>query len=104
MLGGGAASWLLSHSPPSPLTDSNRRPLPYHGSALPTELRGRSRKRLAEPGRAAALVTSTSSSSVGSHADPSGRAARRGGDTRDLQPRGPRDDGHLRSRAQVVGG
>jgi hypothetical protein len=25
----------------SPLTDSNRRPLPYHGSALPTELRGR---------------------------------------------------------------
>jgi hypothetical protein len=26
---------------PSPLADSNRRPLPYHGSALPTELRGR---------------------------------------------------------------
>ena len=25
----------------SPLTDLNRRPLPYHGSALPTELRGR---------------------------------------------------------------
>src|SRR5215207_3473131 len=25
----------------SPLPDSNRRPLPYHGSALPTELRGR---------------------------------------------------------------
>ena len=25
----------------SPLSDSNRRPLPYHGSALPTELRGR---------------------------------------------------------------
>src|SRR3954469_11437438 len=24
----------------SPLPDSNRRPLPYHGSALPTELRG----------------------------------------------------------------
>src|SRR5260221_14289243 len=36
-------------APPSPLTDSNRRPLPYHGSALPTELRGRSRARLAEP-------------------------------------------------------
>ena len=34
--------------PASPLTDSNRRPLPYHGSALPTELRGRSRTRLAE--------------------------------------------------------
>jgi hypothetical protein len=27
---------------PSPRTDSNRGPLPYHGSALPTELRGRS--------------------------------------------------------------
>jgi hypothetical protein len=27
--------------PTSPLPDSNRRPLPYHGSALPTELRGR---------------------------------------------------------------
>jgi hypothetical protein len=26
----------------SPLTDSNRRPPPYHGGALPTELRGRS--------------------------------------------------------------
>src|SRR5437868_11340281 len=24
----------------SPLTDSNRRPPPYHGGALPTELRG----------------------------------------------------------------
>src|SRR5713226_6772048 len=48
----------LAHEPPrgqskippcaelsqSPLTDSNRRPLPYHGSALPTELRGRSAK------------------------------------------------------------
>jgi integrase len=28
-------------NPGSPLPDSNRRPLPYHGSALPTELRGR---------------------------------------------------------------
>jgi hypothetical protein len=28
-------------TPKSPLPDSNRRPLPYHGSALPTELRGR---------------------------------------------------------------
>ncbi len=27
--------------PGSPLTDSNRRPPPYHGGALPTELRGR---------------------------------------------------------------
>src|SRR5213080_4187405 len=30
-----------SHDPPwSPLTESNRRPSPYHGDALPTELRG----------------------------------------------------------------
>ena len=28
----------------SPLSDSNRRPLPYHGSALPAELRGRGRQ------------------------------------------------------------
>src|SRR5262245_19462495 len=32
----GAGLWFAS-----PLPDSNRRPLPYHGSALPTELRGR---------------------------------------------------------------
>ncbi len=31
----------------SPLPDSNRRPLPYHGSALPTELRGRAWQRSA---------------------------------------------------------
>ena len=31
----------------SPLSDSNRRPLPYHGSALPAELRGRSPRSLA---------------------------------------------------------
>src|SRR5256885_6217432 len=29
---------------PSPAPDSNRRPLPYHGSALPTELAGRREK------------------------------------------------------------
>src|ERR1700745_1820992 len=36
----------------SPLTESNRRPSPYHGDALPTELRGRSRRicRPARPG------------------------------------------------------
>src|SRR3954447_14077790 len=28
-------------NPWSPLTESNRRPSPYHGDALPTELRGR---------------------------------------------------------------
>jgi hypothetical protein len=32
---------------PSPLSDSNRRPPPYHGGALPTELRGRSGHRSA---------------------------------------------------------
>src|SRR5215831_9436172 len=37
--------------PASPLTDLNRRPLPYHGSALPTELRGRSQRSLAEAAR-----------------------------------------------------
>src|SRR5439155_16638524 len=31
-----ASSWFQV----SPLTDSNRRPPPYHGGALPTELRG----------------------------------------------------------------
>src|SRR3954451_4209104 len=36
----------------SPLSDSNRRPLPYHGSALPTELRGRAAHRV--PRRAGA--------------------------------------------------
>src|SRR5579859_8256184 len=35
--------------PESPLTDSNRRPPPYHGGALPTELRGRSAPSLASP-------------------------------------------------------
>src|SRR3954447_20781673 len=37
----------------SPLPDSNRRPPPYHGGALPTELRGRSPGSL---GRNAAIV------------------------------------------------
>jgi hypothetical protein len=38
----------------SPLTESNRRPSPYHGDALPTELRGRVAWRwsfLADPAR-----------------------------------------------------
>jgi hypothetical protein len=30
-----------SHHSSSPFTDSNRRPSPYHGNALPTELKGR---------------------------------------------------------------
>lgn len=35
---------------PSPLGDSNPRPLPYHGSALPAELRGRFVQRIAPAG------------------------------------------------------
>src|SRR5689334_21711716 len=30
---------------PSPFTESNRRPSPYHGDALPTELKGRAEER-----------------------------------------------------------
>jgi hypothetical protein len=33
--------WPFAGLSESPLGDSNPRPLPYHGSALPTELRGR---------------------------------------------------------------
>src|SRR3712207_5820429 len=32
--------------PTSPFTESNRRPSPYHGDALPTELKGRARERV----------------------------------------------------------
>lgn len=32
---------LMSAGPSSPFTESNRRPSPYHGDALPTELKGR---------------------------------------------------------------
>src|SRR5262249_58157061 len=35
----------------SPLTDSNRRPPPYHGGALPAELRGRARGFYRRPAR-----------------------------------------------------
>ena len=85
-------------APTSPLTDSNRRPLPYHGSALPTELRGRSPTRLAEQARspdcASRIVTAVPD--VPHVPNPPGRAARRRGDPRDLQRRGARVDGHLR--------
>src|SRR4051812_7321498 len=37
----------------SPLTDSNRRPPPYHGGALPTELRGQRRHSTRSPTRLA---------------------------------------------------
>src|SRR3954452_784153 len=32
----------------SPFTESNRRPSPYHGDALPTELKGRARRAVAD--------------------------------------------------------
>ncbi len=38
--GGAVRATELQGNSASPLPDSNRRPLPYHGSALPTELRG----------------------------------------------------------------
>src|SRR4051794_27621619 len=39
--GPGTAAAGAVRNPQSPLTESNRRPSPYHGDALPTELRGR---------------------------------------------------------------
>src|SRR3954464_11577964 len=38
--GPGTAAAGAVRNPQSPLTESNRRPSPYHGDALPTELRG----------------------------------------------------------------
>jgi hypothetical protein len=49
----------------SPLTESNRRPSPYHGDALPTELRGRSR-RIFRPARSDA----TGHDRLGEHTRP----------------------------------
>ncbi len=43
--------------PQSPLPELNRRPLPYHGSALPTELRGRGLLR--KPSAVGILPTAT---------------------------------------------
>ena len=36
-----ARKWQNADKQQSPLTESNCRPFPYHGNALPTELRGR---------------------------------------------------------------
>ena len=65
--------------PASPLTDSNRRPLPYHGSALPTELRGQGPARIAgrAPGRRRVAVCGSYRCRV---AHPPRRTARRRGD------------------------
>src|SRR5829696_9748769 len=42
----------------SPLTESNRRPSPYHGDALPTELRGRAAEKVTRPRPGRKTVTS----------------------------------------------
>ena len=93
-------------APTSPLTDLNRRPLPYHGSALPTELRGRSPTSLAEQARlplrtAAGCVASGTVPGAADVPDPPGRAARRRRAARDLQRRGARVDRDLRPASRA---
>ena len=86
-------------APGSPLTDSNRRPLPYHGSALPTELRGRGPARIAaRPVRRARSRSMMGAVLRTRLVEP----ARRRGDPRDLQRRGARVDGHVRPRAALA--
>ena len=77
--------------PRSPLTDSNRRPLPYHGSALPTELRGQPAQDSGRPRRATVPGPWTCTC-----AWPSGATRSH---PLDLQPRGARVDRHLRPRS-----
>src|SRR5438105_14367695 len=50
----------------SPLTDSNRRPPPYHGGALPTELRGQAGK--SSPDMVGAMRARRTLTVVGCHA------------------------------------
>ena len=72
---------------PSPLSDSNRRPLPYHGSALPAELRGRSAQRTAWLARGTRRLATPG-------ATPVRRACRAGpprrGDASNVRPPGAR--------------
>src|SRR4051794_28025664 len=49
----------------SPESDSNRRPLPYHGSALPTELSGRAQSTLARARAALPAVAAHGRTSAG---------------------------------------
>src|SRR4051794_32512288 len=49
----------------SPFTESNRRPSPYHGDALPTELKGRSPKVSLQPDRARIVDVNASSHPLG---------------------------------------
>src|SRR4051812_16446938 len=66
----------------SPLTESNRRPSPYHGDALPTELRGRvmyvpahalAKRTRHLAGHEIDLPTFGSRAAQGSFSDPAGR-------------------------------
>src|SRR5215217_7295793 len=59
----------------SPLPDSNRRPLPYHGSALPAELRGRATRRVAHQ---RAFASIASAGEPRRQSDPGSAAERRG--------------------------
>ena len=88
-------------APTSPLTDLNRRPLPYHGSALPTELRGRSPTSLARRhARTGGWVAYRHARAGAPHVpNPPRRAPRRRCAARDLQRRGARIDGDVRSSA-----
>src|SRR5215213_3838018 len=64
----------------SPFTESNRRPSPYHGDALPTELKGRARRavgdstRRSRPSRGGGLTDAPGS---GPDEQPAVRGARR---------------------------
>ena len=80
----------------SPLSESNRRHQPYHGCALPTELRGRVFPDDSQPVRPACRESRLR--------DQVGRARRRRGHPRHLQPGGRRVHRHLRSGAPVGGG
>src|SRR3954468_717334 len=65
----------------SPFTESNRRPSPYHGDALPTELKGQRRRTLHGGG---------GFREIGSHPSPE-------------HPRSPRDPGPRRRLLELVG-
>jgi hypothetical protein len=61
----------------SPLTESNRRPSPYHGDALPTELRGRGSRAYTQASRRLkpypdGVVIARSAASTEGHAAVSG--------------------------------
>ena len=63
----------------SPLTESNRRPSPYHGDALPTELRGRPAARAVriDPGAASPRLESIHDRGPSGSAEPGSSGAER---------------------------